>query len=570
MSKRATVVVALLGAQMRRPLIVLAIATLVAGLAAAPAAAQVAATHHGSAAKEYTPPPIHFGPCTTANSGGNAATLQHFGAQCGYVVVPLNYAHPNGRKIKLAISRVLHTTTSPSQYKGIMLVNPGGPGGSGLVYSVLPQAFGLPNHAGDGYDWIGWDPRGVGNSIPSLSCEASFFHGDRPAYRPTTSKIMRQWVSRSKRYAAKCTQANGAALFNHVKTVDSVRDMESIRIALGQQKINYYGFSYGTYLGSVYMSLHPNRVGRFVLDSTVDPRNVWYQANLNQDVAFQKTFDVYFGWLAKFHSVYHVGATHDAVRDLFLNTETRLNAHPAGGVLGGDELLDVFTNAAYYVYGWEDIAAAYSKYIHTGDASDLIAMYQDANPTTPGGDNSYAMYLATQCTDAAWPQSQNRLNRDSWRLDATYDYFTWANAWFNGPCAYWKYPHSQPVDVTGAKVHVPVLMIDETFDPATPYEGSLYVRSIFPTASLIEGLDGTTHAGSLSGVACTDDTIANYLATGVVPARKNGNQADKVCPPVPQPDPTASDAPANSSMSASTRAVAATLRRGIEALAVRG
>ena len=85
-------------------------------------------------------------------------------------------------------------------------------------------------------------------------------------------------------------------------------------------------------------------------------------------------------------------------------------------------------------------------------------------------------------------------------------------------------------------------MIDETFDAATPYEGSLYVRSIFPTASLIEGKDGTTHAGSLSGVACTDDAIANYLLTGHVPPRNSGNRSDKVCPPVPQPDPTSSAA----------------------------
>jgi pimeloyl-ACP methyl ester carboxylesterase len=529
---------------MKSALIVVATAALVAGLAAAPAAANASGAARTPQAAAYTPPAINWGKCTTANSGGSAATLQHFGARCGYVIVPMDYAHPNGAKIKLAISRVLHTTTSASDYHGVMLVNPGGPGGSGLIYSVF-QTF-IPNNAGAGYDWIGWDPRGVGNSIPSLSCDSNFFHTDRPPYRPTTNKIMNEWVSASEQYASDCTQANGAALFNNVKTTDSVADMESIRNALGQSKINFYGFSYGTYLGSVYMTLHPDRVGRFVLDSTVDPRNVWYQANLNQDVAFQKTFDVYFSWLAKYNSVYHVGSTHDAVRNMFLTTETALNAHPASGVLGGDELLDVFTSAGYYVYNWEAIGAAYSKYIHTGDAGDLIQMYVDANSTAPGGDNGYAMYLATQCTDAQWPQSQAQLNADSWRLDQTYNYFTWANAWFNGPCAYWQYPASHPVVVNGAQVHVPILMIDETFDPATPYEGSVYVRSIFPTASLIEGKDGTTHAGSLSGVACTDDTIATYLSTGQVPDRQGGNRSDKVCPPVPQPIPTASAATSSS------------------------
>ena len=129
------------------------------------------------------------------------------------------------------------------------------------------------------------------------------------------------------------------------------------------------------------------------------------------------------------------------------------------------------------------------------------------------------MYLATQCTDAPWPHSQKKLDRDNWRLDQTYNYFTWANAWFNGPCAYWKYPASKPVDVDGSKVTVPILMIGETFDAATPFKGSLVTRQLFPTASLIEGKDGSTHAGSLSGVACTDDTIAAYLADGTVPAR---------------------------------------------------
>ena len=126
--------------------------------------------------------------------------------------------------------------------------------------------------------------------------------------------------------------------------------------------------------------------------------------------------------------------------------------------------------------------------------------------------------------------------------------------------------------VSGRHVHVPVLMIDETFDPATPYAGSLYVRSIFPTASLIEGKDGTTHAGSLSGVACVDDAIVDYLLTGAVPPRTSGNHSDKVCPPVPAPVPeTVSSRSAAPRASDSVRARAlARLRAGIEDAALHG
>ncbi len=537
---------------MKKLVAVVATAILAAGLSQTAQTATAAPPAKATSAKAaaYAPPKIKWGPCSNA-------TLVRFGAQCGTLVVPRDYAKPTGAKIGLAVSRVLHTT---SDYQGVMITNPGGPGGSGLVLSIY-QNF-VPNGGGDSYDWIGFDPRGVGSSTPALSCNANFFHGDRPPYRPTTRAIHKRWVDRSKAYARQCAQSPNAALFKHVKTTDTVKDMESLRKALGQQQINYYGFSYGTYLGQVYATLHPNRVRRFVWDGTVDPQRVFYKSNQDQDRAFQKTFDIYFRWLAKYHEVYNVGNTYDQVRRKFLNTQAKLDRKAEGGILGGDELIDVFTSAGYYVYGWEDIAQAYSTYLNDGDASALIAMYQDANDTTPGGDNGYAMYLATQCTDAPWPHSQKKLDRDNWRLDQTYNYFTWSNAWFNGPCAYWKYPASKPVDVDGSKVTSPILMIGETFDAATPFKGSLVTRQLFPTASLIEGKDGSTHAGSLSGVACTDDTIAAYLADGTVPARQSGNQSDKVCPPVPQPDPTAAAAKQRSF--AGPSGVPAELRKALE------
>jgi pimeloyl-ACP methyl ester carboxylesterase len=509
---------------MRKLIAAIATAVLAAGLAPDASAAGTAPAHPG--ARAYMPPPISWGPCTDE-------TLVELGAECGTLVVPRNYNRPRGATIGLAVSRLVHTT---SRYQGVMLTNFGGPGGSGLIGPIL-KLF-VPNQAGDSYDWIGFDPRGVGSSTPALSCDASWFHGDRPPYRPTTRAIYRQWIARSKAYARDCAQSPDQALFRHVKTTDTVKDMESLRRALGQTRINYYGFSYGTYLGQVYATQHPSRVRRFVWDGTMDPQRAYYKSNQDQDRAFQKTFDIYFRWLAKYHDVYDVGDTYSEVRRTFLATQAKLDQRAEQGILGGDELLDVFTSAGYYVFDWVAIAEAYSTYLHSGDASALIASYQDANPTTPGADNGYAMYLGTQCTDAPWPRNQARLDADNWRLDRTYNYFTWANAWFNGPCAYWKYDARRAVHVRGSRVHVPILMIGETFDAATPFHGSLVVRRLFPTASLIEGKNGSTHAGSLFGVACTDNSIAAYLADGTVPTRLRGTRSDKICPPNPQPDPT--------------------------------
>ena len=151
---------------------------LVAGLAAWPGAAAADTTAPGATstrAPEYSPPPIAWGQCASASACSRPARS----AACS--TVPLDYAKPHGAKIKLAVSRIMHKT-SDANSQGVMLVNPGGPGGSGLGLSRL-GAF-VPNNGGDPYDWIGFDPRGVGSSRPSLSCDADYFGGDRPDVRP--------------------------------------------------------------------------------------------------------------------------------------------------------------------------------------------------------------------------------------------------------------------------------------------------------------------------------------------------------------------------------------------------
>ncbi|MFF5173203.1 alpha/beta hydrolase [Micromonospora sp. NPDC000089] len=471
----------------------------------------------------WTPPPISWGPCASPG-------LQRRGGQCGFVEVPLDYAKPAGTKIKLAVSRIAHKS---ADYQGVMLVNPGGPGGSGLTLSVLGEY--VPNGAGEAYDWIGFDPRGVGSSEPALSCDGNYFSYNRPYYNPVTPALEKTWLARSKGYADACAKAGGA-LLDHVKTIDSVRDMDSIRKALGRDQINFYGFSYGTYLGQVYATTYPQRVRRMVLDGDVDPRGVWYQANLDQDIAFDKNIKIYFDWIAQHDAVYHLGKTGRAVERLFYAQQLKLLKKPAGGIIGPDEWTDIFLQAGYYVYGWEEVAEAFAGWVHEGDWQTLKALYDDSNPQGPGADNGFAMYLATECTDARWPQSWNTWRVDNWRTFLRAPFETWGNAWFNAPCRDWAGKVGKPVTVDGSKAPG-ILLINETLDAATPYEGALEVRSRFPKAVLVEGVGGTTHAGSLSGVACTDDTIAAYLATGALPARVPGRRSDVQCDPVPRPDP---------------------------------
>lgn len=471
-------------------------------------------------------PDIKWSPCTDPN-------LKMHKAECGFLAVPMDYRRPLGGSIQLAVSRIRHTVPA-KQYQGVMLVNPGGPGGSGRGLSVIGSL--VPDGAGKAYDWIGFDPRGVGASKPSLTCDSGYAGYDRPPYLPTTAQRETAWLNKAQRYADACAKAGGP-LLDHLKTVDTVRDMDSLRVALGADKINYYGFSYGTYLGQVYASMFPQRVRRMVLDGNVDPSRVWYDSNLDQDSAFNRNIKIYFGWIAKYDKVYHLGRTESAVEKLFYAEQSKLVTKPAGGVIGPDELTDVFLQPGYYIFGWQDVANAFSAWVNKHDPAPLKKLYDDNNPKKPAADNNYAIYLAVQCSDVKWPTAWTKWRADNWAMHRKAPFETWANAWYNAPCREWRATPGVPVTVNGADVP-PILLLSESLDAATPFSGSLEVRQRFPRSSLVEGVGGTTHAGSLFGNKCVDDTVAGYLATGVLPKRAQGDRSDKRCNPLPQPDPT--------------------------------
>ena len=183
--------------------------------------------------------------------------------------------------------------------------------------------------------------------------------------------------------------------------------------------------------------------------------------------------------------------------------------------------------------GWH-LADVFASWVYQRDAAKVIAAYRAVD--SPGNDNGYAVYSAVQCTDAQWPSQWSTWERDNWRVYRAAPFATWLNAWFNAPCLFWPAKAGTPVQVDGGPV--PALLVDETLDAATPYPGSIEVRRRFPRARLLAEPGGTTHAGTLSGNTCVDDTIAAYLATGALPNRRAGDQADAICPPLPQPVPT--------------------------------
>jgi pimeloyl-ACP methyl ester carboxylesterase len=504
---------------------------LIAGLAgAAPAAASGA----GPAQPRTHRARVHWGPCSNPY-------LSTAHAQCGYLRVPLDYRRPGGPTIAVAVSRIRHTSTA-RHYQGVLLTNPGGPGVSGLDLAVFLIDALRAEHLGAAaadYDWIGFDPRGVGSSIPALSCDPSYFGPDRRRYDPATRSLLTYWLTRTHDYATACDIPAQRALLRNMTTVDVARDMNAIRRALGRPTITYYGFSYGTYLGQVFATLYPHRVRRLILDSNIDPRHVWYQANLNQDSGFNRNIRIWFGWLARHHDVYRLGRTRRGVQHRFYAERHALAARPIRGIVGPDEWTDVFLQAAYFQQAWRQLGRAFAGWAHGhgGKAGRaMVALYGAVD--TPGDDNGFAAYNAVQCTDVRWPASWARWSRDNTRLDRIAPFDTWGNAWLNAPCLYWPAgpARTRPMTISGRHV-ASALLIDETLDAATPFEGSVEVRRLFPHSVLLAEPGGTSHADSLSGDRCVDATIARYLEAGKLPGRHRGARWDKTCKPLPRPVP---------------------------------
>jgi pimeloyl-ACP methyl ester carboxylesterase len=450
---------------------------------------------------------------------------------CTMLSVPLNYADPGGRHISLALDMV-PATAPQSQQQGIMLVNPGGPGASGLPWAPI-IADGLSRGVAKDYDIVGFDPRGVGSSVPALSCDPGFFSGVRPNYIPADAAAEQVLINRAKMYADDCEQRFGW-LRPYMTTEDVARDMDSIRAAFGVSKINYYAFSYGTYMGQVYATLFPSRVRRMVLDSTVDPTGVWYTDNVDQDYAFQERIEAFFAWVAKYDSTYHLGSTTAQVQADWYKARNQLLAHPVDGKIGADEFDDTFLQGGYLDEFWPGLAQALSSYLNSGKTTDMIAQYQGIGTQN---ENESAVYNAVQCSDVNWPRSWAYGTADTEMVYKKAPFQAWDNAWVNAACAFWPVQGpAKPLQITG--VGLPgILMLQGTLDPATPYAGAQDAHKLLPSARMVVVEGGGNHGQSLEqpSNSCVQGYLNAYLASGALPEAPG--LVNATCPAVPDPAP---------------------------------
>jgi pimeloyl-ACP methyl ester carboxylesterase len=497
-----------------------------AGCTSAPAAsAPATASPAGHAAAQVRAPKLRWHSCAVSGVG----------MQCASLAVPLDYSRPAGRKITLALSMV-PATAPPAQRQGDLLVNPGGPGGSGR-YLAAVVAYGLNHTVASEYNIIGFDPRGVGASVPALHCDPSFFAPPRPDYIPASQAAEQASIDRARMYAADCERRFGW-LLPFMTTVDSAKDVDSIRAALGQSKISYFAYSYGTYLGQVYATLFPHRVRRMVLDSTVDPVGAWWGDNIAQDYAFQGRQEAFFSWVASHASIYHLGSTRAQVQAAWYRARADLAAHPISGpngpMIGPDEYDDTFLQGGYDDQLWPSLAAALAGYLQSGSTSRIVSEYRSLGVQN---ENEFAVYNAVECSDASWPRNWARWNSATRRVYAKAPFEAWDNAWFNAACAFWPvHGPAHPLQIKGAGLPG-VLMIQGTLDAATPYPGAQAAHRLLPSARMVVVSGGGNHGQSLSQPpnTCVNNYLNAYLATGALPQHPGLVNATCPAPAAPSP-----------------------------------
>lgn len=450
-------------------------------------------------------------------------TSQPAALQCATIKVPLDYNRPGAGTIDLAISRM--KTSVPGKRHGVILFNPGGPGGEGLDMPVMMKE-GMPRKVLDQYDLIGFDPRGVGHSSP-LTCglttaEQNFEH----AYRPETFSRDVTWA---RTVADKCRARNGDKL-KYFTTRDTARDMDVIRAVLGEKKISYLGYSYGTYLGAVYTQMFPRRADRIVLDSAVDPARVWRGMIQVWAEGTEPAFARWTQWTAQRDRAYKLGNTPAKVKKSFWDLIAGAERHPiemGGQKLTGDDIraglrAQFFTprNAAESVVDLEKAAHG-----HAPLGRSLVPDEQ-REPRRPApaaaaadvpDDNGAAVFWSVLCDDtSAWPRDPGQYRHDAIRDKATYPIYGDIASNIM-PCAYWGRP-AEPV--TTVDNTVGVLTVQNQWDPQTPLVSGLGMHRALKGSRMVYVKGGEGHGVySADPRACANLAVNAYLSTGKLPAR---------------------------------------------------
>jgi len=490
-------------------------------LTATPAAPQVstteAATATTAALARFHRQQLTWKSCLLGPQDKVGEELERAGAQCADVTVPLDYADPGGRTITVAISRI--RATDRAHRVGPLLLNGGGPGGQTL--GDPPWVRPAMKEVGARYDVIGIDPRFVGRSTP-LNCRwptGSSFRGagaDRSGFERMT-RFARDLAERCRR--------NAGDVLPYVTTRNTARDMDVVRAALGERRISYLGYSYGSYLGQVYATMFPGRIDRMVLDGVLDSGRYSPRLLRGTEDANRRALEHWASWAATRQDTYGLGRTRAEVLGLVDRVQKVAARRPlkvGGFQLDAHSVPFVISNGLSQDYDepFAQLAAAVRDMRRAAEGRQVTpspGFAELLNFLLTGADSHYgSVQTAVLCGDASAPRDPEVYWRDVQHSRAESPLFGPATNNIT-PCAFWDRPRERPTAVTG---DFPALLVNSTGDPRTTYESATALRGKWPSSRLITLRGADQHAVyGVFGSTCTDTAVNAYLDTGRLPTR---------------------------------------------------
>ncbi|AYY11717.1 alpha/beta hydrolase [Actinobacteria bacterium YIM 96077] len=445
---------------------------------------------------------------------------------CSTLDVPLDYDEPAGQQIEITVLRVPATGDDPI---GSLIVNPGGPGASGVEYARNAHAA-ASEQVRERFDIVGFDPRGVGQSVPvdCLDDEQldEFVAQDMSA---EDDESLAELEASMEQFIQGCEDRSGD-LLPHIGTDNVARDMDILRSALGDEELTYLGKSYGTFVGAVYADLFPDRVGRMVLDGAVDPLLDSAEVALGQAEGFQEAFDAFLDWCLEQDCP--LGTSEEEARD---NLDEFISGLEDNPLPTDDEQRPLTGPLAFQgiilpLYlatdeGYPTLLSALDAAINDDDGSVLLQLADLYLNRTPEGQyegNQNEAIIAVNCLDRPTDVTVDEAREMAEEFEDASPIFGQFMAWGDLACDEWPvesdYDRTQ-ISGTGAD---PILVLGTTGDPATPFEWAESLAEQLDSATLLT-YDAFVHTAYLSGSDCVDDTVDEYLLEGTPP------EEDLVC-----------------------------------------
>lgn len=432
------------------------------------------------------------------------------GFQCGTIEVPLDYEDLDGETIEVAVTR--HPAEDQANRIGALFVNPGGPGGSAIG---LARTFSRAGEIGERFDIVGFDPRGVGDSSP-LDCSShllDIYEADPSIDSEADRTAM---LEASQAFVDEC-EANHGDVLPFLGTTDVARDMDEIRKAIGDEQLNYLGYSYGTSLGQEYARLFPTHVRSMVLDGVVDHAPDGITTAETQAAGFALALDGYLDHCADDGCGFGDQDAADVIDEVIAAAEEAPIPAPGASRAAGPGVVSLaLAQGLYSPQLWGTMSRALRD-AQEGDGGGMVGL-ADQYLGTDGGGSSFEVYFAVNCLDEEWPDDPEAVIDASIEADE-------ATPRFGGPivldyirCAMWP-TESKPLAPVPADTEglPPIVVISTTNDPATPYENGVAVAEQIPGAVLVTN-EGDGHTIVAQGKPCIDDLVRDYFVDLTVPA----------------------------------------------------